>query len=186
MHHLLFEGAELTGKSFTIYGVWNFLEQKYNSGENTMDGCTWFNADVGVFGSADGPALVDAYMAIARKLAHKNIIFEKLHLTDFIYSGGAHAEAFARAERALQELDFKLVLTEVAPNQALFEKRLKERLVGMPSYARIAKSPEAYINAQEQYRALAKKSCLPRLTVDNTQLPNDNAKCILRWIGEGM
>ncbi|MDP3962911.1 MAG: hypothetical protein Q8Q39_00215 [bacterium] len=184
MHHLIFEGAELTGKSSTIHGVWDFLEQKYNSGSGIMDGCVWFNADVGIFGTPDGPGLIGSYLNAIRKLAHKNIILEKFHLTDLVYSAGAHARAFARAERVLRDLDFKIILTEGADDAELFARRLCERIGSMQSYARVARSPQEYVRMQGVYRSYLRKSSLPHLVVDNTILPNENHARILKWLGE--
>ena len=53
MHHLIFEGAELSGKSWLISQVYNYLEPKYNQSDFILDGCNWFNCDVGIYGTKD-------------------------------------------------------------------------------------------------------------------------------------
>lgn len=185
-HHLIFEGAELTGKSYLIHQVWNFLEEKYNTGQGIMDGCTWFNADVGLFGSKDGWPLVEGYLNIARTLRHRNLIFEKLHFTQHIYSEMIDEEKFLAADEALADLGFRVVLTTVDNDPYIFEYRLGERLKSNHSYQRIARTPEEYLESQNRYRRLSEKSKLDVLVVNNTQIPNELGKSILGWLGESV
>ena len=50
-HNIIFEGPELVGKSYLMSQIYDYLEPKYNSGGKIMDGCHWFNCDVGIFGT---------------------------------------------------------------------------------------------------------------------------------------
>ena len=68
MHHLIFEGAELAGKSWIMSQVYNHLEPKYNSNQGLLDGCHWFNCDVGVFGSEHGRRVIGQYLGTVRPM----------------------------------------------------------------------------------------------------------------------
>ena len=61
-HNIIFEGAELSGKSYLMSQVFDFLEPKYNSGGKIMDGCHWFNCDVGIFGTKHGEIALNKYL----------------------------------------------------------------------------------------------------------------------------
>ncbi|PIS05219.1 MAG: hypothetical protein COT81_02295 [Candidatus Buchananbacteria bacterium CG10_big_fil_rev_8_21_14_0_10_42_9] len=183
-HHLIFEGSELSGKSFTINGVWDALEKKYNSGVGVMDGCTWFNADVGLYGTRDGWELVNHYLNIAKTLNHRNLIFEKLHLTNFIYTKQKDTAKFKSIEKELKKLGFKVILTTYKNDAKLLKKRLNERLQSTPSYKRIARTPQDYLKSQKEYLKLIEQSSLPYFTVDNSKLPNYHYQRILAWLGE--
>jgi len=182
MTHLIFEGAELTGKSFTIQGVWNALEQQNNSGQGVMDGCIWFNADVGVYGTKDGWPLIQHYLDIINTLSHKNLIFEKFHLTQHLYTKNSNTQRVEGVENILLEHDFRLIITTVQPQEEKIQQKLDERLKSMPAYQRIARTPKEYLEMQENYLKLVKKSKLPSLILDNTDLPNNNAEKVLKWI----
>ena len=84
-HQLIFEGAELVGKSFVMSQIYDYLEQKYNTQPKILDGCHWFNCDVGIFGTPYGKPVIDRYIQLLEVLADKNVLFEKFHLTDKVY-----------------------------------------------------------------------------------------------------
>lgn len=67
--HLIFEGVELAGKSFIMSQIYNFLEPTLSSkNKHILDGCHWFNCDVGVFGGPEGKSLIKNYLKIAQDL----------------------------------------------------------------------------------------------------------------------
>jgi len=181
-HHIIFEGTELTGKSFLIYNVWNTIEKENSSELPFLDGCTWFNADVGLFGTNDGWPLINGYIEIMKTLSHRNMIFEKFHLTQHIYSQESDMSTFEKNDVLLAELGFKLIITTVQPDPTLFEKRLYERSLSNNTYERIKKPPKDYVEDLEKYKHLAEKSQLPILTVDMTKIPNDKYLEVLEWI----
>lgn len=183
-HHLIFEGAELTGKTYLIHEVWKKLEARYHSGKGTLDGCIWFNADVGLYGTRDGWPLVESYLKIAKMLSHRNIIFEKLHLTQYLYSSDKDLSKFRAIDNQLVELNFKIVLTISPENEKVFSQRLIDRLHGDSPYKRIAHSPSWYLKKQQEYQKLLKESQLPHLTVENQEFPNNNYQAVLNWLGE--
>jgi len=50
-----------------------------------MDGCHWFNADNGVFGTKNSFKVIDGYLQIFKALENSNLIVEKFFLADKIY-----------------------------------------------------------------------------------------------------
>lgn len=186
-HKIIFEGVELVGKSSIIHSIYNFLEKKYNSHQKILDGCHWFNSDVGIFGTKYGGEIVSRYVEMAEVMAEKNIIFEKLHLSDQAYHELYYGEKidYSETEDKLLSLGAKIVLCAVKPDPQIFENRLNDRLSLYPHYERIVQKPEDYIKQQEVYLELSKRTKLPVLEVDLTELPNLGAeKKILEWIGE--
>ena len=63
-HHLIFEGAELAGKSWIMSQVYNHLQAKYNESKFIMDGCHWFNCDIGIYGTKYGNDVIKNYINI--------------------------------------------------------------------------------------------------------------------------
>jgi len=186
-HKLIFEGAELSGKSSIIHLVYDYLEKKYNTHRFILDGCHWFNSDVGIFGTKYGREVVGKYIEIAKIMREKNIIFEKLHISDQVYhqiNSGLRID-YKDIEEKLLEMNVKIILCTVRNDQKIFEARLKDRLTLYSHYGRISRKPEDYLNIQKIYVEKTKKSKLPVFTVDLTDLPNPKAvKDILAWIGE--
>lgn len=84
-HHIIFEGAELAGKSWLMSQIYNYLEPKYNSGGYLLDGCHWFNCDVGVYGTKHGRPIIKSYLKIFKELKNSNLLIENsICLTLFI------------------------------------------------------------------------------------------------------
>jgi hypothetical protein len=186
-HHLLFEGAELAGKSWIMSQVYAHLEKKYNQSREILDGCHWFNADIGVFGTALGKNVIKGYLPIFQTLKSKNIIVEKLHISDAIYNK-IHRQKnlnYKKIEQELLDMDFKIIFIKFKPNKELLKKRLCDRFNLYPHYRTIAKSPQWYISQQEQYEKQIKKSILPSLTLETEILPDKKHLLnILDWIKE--
>src|SRR5512145_322970 len=74
MHHLIFEGAELSGKSWLMSQIYDRLEPKYNRNKNILDGCHWFNCDVGVYGTEHGKPVIEHFCRIFAELQDKNLL----------------------------------------------------------------------------------------------------------------
>ena len=83
-HHLIFEGAELAGKSWLMSQIYNYLEPKYNQSGYLLDGCHWFNCDVGVYGTKHGRPIIEFYLKIFNELKNSNLLIEKFHLSQEI------------------------------------------------------------------------------------------------------
>ena len=185
-HHLIFEGCELVGKSFLMSQVYDYLEKKYSSPKKILDGCHWINCDIGVYG---GPAkqakfLINQYINILRGLKNKNVILEKFHISEAVYQKMLNNKTvnYSKEEQQLQALGTKIIFLKVEPSEKLFAQRLKDRLNLYPHYSRISKQPSWYIKQQEEYIKKIKKTTLPYLEIDTTNLPNNNWKKIISWI----
>ena len=74
MHHLIFEGAELAGKSWIMSQIYDQLEPKYNKNKVVLDGCHWFNSDVGIFGTEFGRPVIDHYRSSKAKRNQRRIL----------------------------------------------------------------------------------------------------------------
>ena len=187
MHHLIFEGAELSGKSWIMSQVYNYLEPKYNQSESVLDGCHWFNADVGVFGTELGKNVIKNYSRIFTVLKEKNIIVEKLHISDFVYNQIYNNKNinYKAQEQKLLALGFKIILIKFKPDKSLLKKRIQDRLNLYPHYKNIQKTPEWYIDQQRKYEKVVESSILPTLSIETDALPDKrHIEKILGWIGE--
>jgi len=187
-HHIIFEGAELTGKSWVMSQVYNHLEPKYCSSEKVMDGCYWFNCDLGYFGTAPAKEIVKKYVDIFEALKEKNIIAEKFNLSNLVYQelyGKKDFSFFKKIDKKLKKLDFKIVLLTFPEDEELLKKRLQDRLNLYPQYERIAKDPEFYIKQQRLYIERIKESGLDYIIVESDHFPNQEVvDSVLEWMGE--
>lgn len=186
-YHLIFEGAELTGKSYVIAQVYNYLEKKYSSKKYPylLDGCLWINADIGLFGSQQGRILIKNYIALIKKLKNNNIIFEKFHLTDQVYSHLYRKKNtnYKKIEHELKLLNFKIIFLYIDSDVNLFKKRLVDRINLYPHYKRIKQKPIDYINQQKRYEFFLKKTTVPYLKINTSKIPNKKIiKQILQWL----
>lgn len=187
VHHIIFEGAELAGKSWLMSQVYDYLEPKYNQNKYILDGCHWFNCDVGVYGTKHGKTIIEHYLKIFEELKEKNILVEKLHLADLIYNRLHQGQKvdYKKIEKALLALNFKIILVCFPEDKKILEKRIQDRLNIYPHYEKILKSPDWYINQQKEYKKEIKKSLLPSLIIKTNQLPDKTLnKKILNWLGE--
>lgn len=187
MNHLIFEGAELAGKSWIMSQIYNRLEPKYNQSGKVLDGCHWFNADIGVFGTRFGKGIIKNYLRIFDLLDEKNILVEKFHISDIVYSQIYFDKniAYQYEEKKLAELGFKIIFVKFKPNVDLLRVRISDRLNLYPHYENILKSPEWYIMQQVKYEKELRKSILPVFTVETDIMPDDiYVSEIMKWIGE--
>jgi thymidylate kinase len=187
-HHLvIFEGVEMGGKSALMARVYDELEKKYNQTGKVLDGCAWFNADVGVFGTPMGRDYIDQKIELLKVVNDRPVIVEKFHLSDVVYNRMHHdlEKEYAEVEDYLLGMGAKLVLVEVKPSVELFAKRLEERLQSVEHYERIAKEPKWYLEMNEEYLKEYEKSRLPKMKVDMTDVLNDEAwRKVMQWMGE--
>ena len=70
-HKIIFEGAELSGKSYLMSQIYKAIEPKYNSGGRILDGCHWFNCDVGLYGTSYGQTVINGYLELIRNQINK-------------------------------------------------------------------------------------------------------------------
>lgn len=186
-HHLIFEGAELTGKSWLMSQVYNYLEPKYNSGGHLLDGCHWFNCDIGVYGTEHGRPIIESYLTIFNELKSRNLLIEKFHLSDIIYNRLYRRQEidYRKIEQQLKKMGFKIILITLPPDERIIQARINDRLRLYPNYERIAHEPSWYIKQQREYLKEVKKSALPSLIIRTEKLPDESLiKKILNWINE--
>jgi len=186
-HKIIFEGPELSGKSYLMSQLFDFLEPKYNSGSKIMDGCHWFNCDVGIFGTKYGQAVLTKYLEIMGTMSGTNIMIEKFHLTEAVYQKVYNQQDFdfSESDNRLNNLNAKIILTTFDEDEELLKKRLQDRLNHYPHYQRIAQEPADYIRQQQLYLELIKKSQLKYLVINASQLPNQTlVEEILKFLGE--
>ena len=186
-HHLLFEGPELVGKSWLMSQVYDVLEARYNAGRVVLDGCHWFNSDVGVFGTEHSHFCLNRYAEMLKELKNKNVLFEKFHLSDIVYQRlHRRQEVNYRAlEKKLVALNTKIILCVIKEDEQELAKRIADRLKLYPHYERILQKPSWYINQQREYLKEAAKTTLPVLRVDLTKLPNQSpVREIFKFINE--
>ena len=186
-HKIIFEGAELSGKSYLMSQVYNHIEPKYNTDGKILDGCHWFNCDVGLYGTEHGQTVVNKYLELLESLKNLNIILEKFHITEYVYQKLYNNQEydFSEVETRLKKLDAKIILTSFQEDEDLIKKRLEDRINLYPHYAKIAQEPAEYIKQQQEYLDIIKQSKLDYLIVDSSQLPNQKlVDDILIFLGE--
>ncbi len=186
-HHLIFEGAELAGKSWLMSQIYDNLEPKYNNKKKLLDGCHWFNSDVGVYGTKHGKIIINNYLNIFDELKNKNLIVEKLYISDIVYNRLHRKKEinYKNIENKLKKLNFKIILITFPDNKKILKQRIQDRLNLYPHYERILHNPEWYINQQKEYLKELEKSKLKSLIIKTNQLPDKFlVNKILNWIGE--
>ena len=186
-HHLIFEGAELSGKSWLMSQVYDWLEPKYNKNKAILDGCHWFNCDVGVYGTKHGKPVIKNYLKIFKELEQKNLLIEKFYLSDKIYNSLHFGKKidYQAIEKNLSVLNFKIILVTFPEDKKLLKARIRDRLNLYPCYERILRDPEWYIEQQREYLKEIQKIGLPYLIIKTDKLPDGKlVNEILKWIRE--
>lgn len=183
--HLIFEGAELAGKSWIMSQIYEYLEKESNTSKDILNGCHWFNCDNGIFGTSHGEPIIYNYLKIFNELKEKNLILEKFHISDIVYNKIYHniEKNYQKAEKELIDNKFLLILIKFKEDKDLIQKRINDRLNLYPHYERIVKTPEWYIKQQKEYQKEFDKSNLKKITIETEVLPDHEIiKKILNWI----
>lgn len=186
-HHLIFEGAELAGKSWLMSQLYDRLELKYNQSGYLLDGCHWFNCDVGVYGTKHGKPIIKSYLKIFTELKNNNLLVEKFYLSDIVYNRLHRRQEinYQNISQQLKKLGFKIILITLPPNKKIIQARINDRLKLYPHYERILRQPDWYIKQQEEYLKEIKKTVLPYLIIKTEKLPNNNLiKRMLEWLNQ--
>lgn len=186
--HIIVEGVELAGKSFVMHELYSQLEPTLSSQQPfLLDGCHWFNCDVGVWGTDRGTKIISSYIDIAETLHDKHLLFEKFHIADQVYNHLYQNKqvSYTDTEERLSALAFVIVFLTIAEDEKLLAKRLKDRIALYPHYERIAQQPKQYIEQQKLFKHYIAKSSLPTLQLDSTTLPNPSIiEDILTWLNK--
>ena len=186
-HKIIFEGAELTGKSWLMSQIYNHLEPKYNSGGKVLDGCHWLNCDVGIFGTKYGQIALQKYLELSEGLKDVNVMLEKFHLSEAVYQKLYNNQDFdfKNIEVRLKRLDTKIILVTFPEDEEVIKVRLQDRLNLYPHYKKIAQVPADYIKQQRLFKELIKQSKLEYLIIETDKLPDESlVDKILQFIGE--
>jgi len=184
--HLIFEGAELSGKSWVMSQIYNELEPSGATSANVLDGCYWLNCDLGFFGTELAPAMIKNYLAIFKTLEKKNILAEKFILSALVYGElyGAGKINGKKLAARLKKMNFKIILLTFPEDPELIAKRLADRLNLYPNYRRIAKAPEFYLKQQQLYKKYLAASALDHLVLEVSKFPDQEAvDKIKKWLG---
>lgn len=183
-HHIIFEGAELVGKSYLMSRMYDFLEEKYNKNRNILDGCHWFNSDVGIFGTKYGKPCIERYIEMLEIMKDKNVLFEKFHISDIVYNRLHRGKeiSYKTIEKKLLKFNTKIIFCYIQEDIKLLKKRIRERLRLYPHYERILQNPRWYIMQQREYKKEIQKTMLPYKQIDVTHIPSPQAeKILLQW-----
>lgn len=152
-----------------------------------MDGCHWFNCDVGIFGTKFGEKTLLKYLELFEEINDTNVMAEKFHLTEIVYQKLYNNKDFdfSNIEDRLARIKTKLILLIFDEDEELVKKRLADRLNLYPHYSRIAQEPADYIKQQKLYLELIKKSKLDYLIINSSKLPNPSlVEQILKFLRE--
>lgn len=152
-----------------------------------MDGCHWFNCDVGLFGTRFGLTALQKYLELMEEINDANVMIEKFHLTEAVYQQLYNQKDFdfSNLEKRLAKLKTKIIMVTFNEDEEFLQKRLQDRLNLYPHYARIAQTPKDYIAQQRMYLALLKKSKLDNLVINASGLPDEKlTQKILEFLGE--
>ncbi len=182
---IIFEGVELAGKSWVMSQLYPILEQQNSTSSIFLNGCLWFNCDIGLLGDTNSQTFIDSQIKLAENIPDKTMLWEKFHISDAAYREfhGLEKISYNTIERQLLDLGAKIIFCRINPDEELFRQRLADRLRLYPHYQRIAKSPADYIRLQTVYEQLVAESKLPSLTLDTSQLPNTNlVSQITSWL----
>lgn len=184
--HLIFEGCELVGKSYLMAQVYNVLEKEHQTSKYIMNGCHWFNSDVGIFGTEYGQPIVDSYIDMLEVLRDKCVLFEKLHLSDVVYNKMCNNIEldYSQQEERLLSLNAKIILLTIDEDETLIKSRLEDRLRLYPHYSLVLKEPGWYLEQQQLYLEAVSKSRLPFIKIDMTEIPNKQSEKVLKWAEE--
>jgi len=189
--HIIFEGAELSGKSWVMSQLYKTIEPEGAVSPNVLDGCYWFNCDLGFFGTAPAAQILKYYLEIFKTLENKNILVEKFHLSELIYDKlyntgkfvNFSESDFQQIEETLRALDFKIVMLTFPEDKNLLAHRLQDRFKLYPHFRRIAKSPDFYLRQQAWYKEKIETSTLAHLVLEATHFPDEElVNKIKNWL----
>ncbi len=82
---LIFEGAELVGKSTLTSATYQRLVHSYTTSNEILDGCYYLYCDIGIFSTPLAHDYI-LYMAkIIELMRQRNVVLDKFHLSDEVY-----------------------------------------------------------------------------------------------------
>ncbi|MGB0757587.1 MAG: hypothetical protein ACPGO5_03990 [Patescibacteria group bacterium] len=181
---IIIEGAELVGKSFICSEIYKHLEPTKNTHTGyLLDGCHWFNCDVGIFGTPAGKKVISHYINIANEITDKHTLFEKFHISDQVYNKLYRNKDtdYIEEEKKLKSLGFKIVYLHTNETPDLYENRLKDRKNLYPHYNQLPF--DIYKQQCALYEQYIEQTTLPTLHINTSVLPNNKLiESIVTWL----
>lgn len=179
---LIFEGAELVGKSTLTSATYQRLVHAYTSSNQILDGCYYLYCDIGVFSTPLARDYLFHMAKIIELMKHRNVVLDKFHLSDEVYQDEYHRKVVSHRwveDEILRPLDTRIILVTVSEEH--LEQRLQQRLKSDPHYALIKKPFDFYKRMQERYLQKIQDTTLEWLQVDGALPPEENVTKILAW-----
>ncbi|MFI5273789.1 MAG: hypothetical protein ACHQ4H_12215 [Ktedonobacterales bacterium] len=181
---LIFEGAELVGKSTLTAATYQRIVHAYTTSNEILDGCYYLYCDIGVFSTPLARDYIYHMAKIVELMKHRNVVMDKFHIADEVYQLEYRDKAVSHRwveDDILRALDTRVVLVTVSPEH--LEQRLRQRLESDPHYALIQKGIDFYIRMQERYQAAISQTTLHWLEVDGAAPVEANVSRVLAWAG---
>ncbi len=179
---LIFEGAELVGKSTLTSATYQRLVHAYTSSNQILDGCYYLYCDIGVFSTPLARDYLFHMAKIIELMKQRNVVLDKFHLSDEVYQDEYHGKVVSHRwveDEILRPLDTRIILVTVSEEH--LEQRLQQRLKSDPHYALIKKPFDFYKRMQERYLQKIQDTTLECLQVDGALPPEENVTKILAW-----
>jgi thymidylate kinase len=179
---LIFEGAELVGKSTLTAATYQRIVHAYTYSNEILDGCYYLYCDIGIFSTSLAKDYLFHMAKIAELMRYHNVVFDKFHLADEVYQQEYRGKKVSHRwveEDILEPLGTRIVLVTVSEDQ--LEERLQQRLKSDPHYALIQKPFDFYKRMQERYLQAIQNTTLEWIQVDGALPPEENVARILAW-----
>ena len=179
---LIFEGAELVGKSTLTSATYQRLVHAYTSSNQILDGCYYLYCDIGVFSTPLARDYLFHMAKIVELMRYHNVVLDKFHLADEVYQQEYRGKKVSHRwveEDILGPLGTRIVLVTLSEDK--LEERLQQRLKTDPHYALIQKPFDFYKRMQERYLQAIQNTTLEWLQVDGALPPEENVTRILAW-----
>ena len=179
---LIFEGAELVGKSTLTAATYQRLVHAYTSSNEILDGCYYLYCDIGIFSTSLAREYIFHMAKIIELMKERNVVLDKFHLADEVYQKEYRGKTVSHQwveDQILRPLGTRMILITVSEDH--LEQRLQERLKSDPHYALIKKPFDFYKRMQERYLQAIQHTTLDWLLVDGAMPPEENVTRILAW-----
>jgi thymidylate kinase len=179
---LIFEGAELVGKSTLTSAMYQRLVHAYTSSNEILDGCYYLYCDIGIFSTPLARDYIFHMAKIVELMKERNVVMDKFHLADEVYQKEYRGKTISHRwveDEILRPLGTRMILITVSEDH--LEQRLQQRLKSDPHYALIKKPFDFYKRMQERYLQAIQHTTLDWLLVDGTIPPEENVTRILAW-----
>ena len=179
---LIFEGAELVGKSTLTSATYQRLVHAYTSSNEILDGCYYLYCDIGIFSTPLARDYIFHMAKIVELMKQRNVVLDKFHLADEVYQQEYRGKTVSHRwveDEILRPLGTRMILVTVSEEH--LEERLQQRLRSDPHYALIKKKFDFYKRMQERYLQAIQHTTLEWLMVDGAIPPEENVTRILSW-----